>query len=305
MSRIQFGGSVARGARDKVRRSTYLADVGRGFDLVRGHFDSAWFTDHLQYENQDVLEGWTALTYLAAQHPEFQFGHAVLCQSFRNPALLAKMAATFQFMSGGRFILGIGAGWKEDEYKAYGYDYPRAGVRVDELDEAMQIIRALWTEERATVQGKHYQVIDAWCEPKPEPRPTIMIGGAKPRMLRLVARHADWWNVSWTGIKDYRAQVPECERTCAEVGRDPQTLRRTWFGGCLCAPTEAAVQQLNLTGMSAANAFVGTPAQLIEQMSPFVELGVDYFMLGCGGFPELTTLEMLVHEVLPALNRGR
>ena len=305
MSGIQFGWSVASGARDTDLRKTYLADVARGFDLVRGHFHSAWFVDHLQTDNRDLLEGWTALTYLAAQHPEFQFGNAVLCQSFRNPALLAKMAATFQFMSGGRFILGIGAGWKEDEYKAYGYEYPGAGVRVDELEEAMQIIRALWTEERATVQGTHYRVIDAWCEPKPDPRPMIMIGGSKPRMLRVVARHADWWNVSWTGIKDYRAQVAECERACAEVGRDPRTLRRTWFGGCLCAPTEAAVQRLNQSGMSAANAFVGTPAQLIEQMSPFVELGVDYFMLSCGGFPDLTTLEMLVHEVLPALNRGR
>jgi alkanesulfonate monooxygenase SsuD/methylene tetrahydromethanopterin reductase-like flavin-dependent oxidoreductase (luciferase family) len=288
MSRIQFGWSVASGPRDKDHRKTYLADIERGFDLVRGHFDSAWFIDHLQMDNRDVLEGWTALTYLAARHPDFQFGNAVLCQSFRNPALVAKMAATFQFMTGGRFILGIGAGWKEDEYRAYGYDFPGAGVRVDELEEALQIIEALWSDEQATVHGKYHQVTDAYCEPKPDPRPPIMIGGAKPRMLRVVARHADWWNVSWTGIQDYCRQVPECERACAEVGRDPRTLRRTWFGGCLCAPTDAAVQRLNTGGMSAANAFVGTPAQLIEQMGPFVELAAcrrERFSPRTTGFP--------------------
>ncbi len=122
-------------------------------------------------------------------------------------------------------------------------------------------------------------------------------------MLRLVARYADWWNVSWTRIEDYRAQVEECERACAKEQRDPATLRRTWFGGCLCAPTEKGVKALNKNGMSAGPAFVGTPAQIIDQMRPFIDLGVDYFMLSSGGFPELTTLEMLVSEVLPALNR--
>lgn len=108
------------------------------------------------------------------------------------------MAATLQYMSGGRFMLGIVAGWKEDEYKAYGYDFPAAAVRVEELEETLQIIKALWRDGQATVEGKHYRVIDAWCEPKPDPVPTIMIGGSKRRMLRLIARHADWWNVSWT-----------------------------------------------------------------------------------------------------------
>ena len=304
MARIQFGWTIPSGPREQDR-GPFLATINQGFDIIKGSFDSAWLTDHLQFNDNELLEGWTALTYYAAQHPEFDFGHAVLSQSFRNPALLAKMAATFQFLSGGHFILGIGAGWKEDEYLAYGYDYPAAGVRVEELEETLQIIKALWRDKQATVEGKHYQVRDAYAEPKPDPLPTIMIGGSKPRMLRLVARHADWWNVSWTGIKDYRPQVAEFERACDAVGRDSATLRRTWFGGCLCALTEAEVQSLNTIGISSANAFVGTPAQIIEQMQPFIELGVDYFMLSCGGFPQLTTLEMLVNEVLPVLNRGR
>jgi len=303
MPRIQFGWAMPPGVRAKEQQKTLVADVQKGLEMAAGHFDSAWFVDHLQYENNHLLEGWTAVTYMAALYPQFQFGHTVLSQSFRNPALLAKMAATLQFMSGGRFILGIGAGWKEDEYRAYGYDYPSAGVRVEELEETLQIIKALWRDERATFEGKHYRVVNAWSEPKPEPIPTIMIGGAKPRMLRLIARHADWWNVSWTNIDRYRREVVECERACEEVGRDPASLRRTWFGGCVCAPTEEGVKALNKMGITTENAFVGRPSQVVEQLRPFIELGVDYFMLSTAGFPDLTTLEMLINEVMPAVNK--
>ncbi|MDQ6693591.1 MAG: LLM class flavin-dependent oxidoreductase [Chloroflexota bacterium] len=303
MTRIQFGWAMPSGSRDKSKRNKYVGNLERGLDLIKGHFASAWFVDHMQFDDGDLMEGWTALTYMAARHEDFHFGHAVLCQSFRNPTLLAKMAATFHFMSGGRFILGMGAGWKEDEYAAYNFPYPPAGVRVEQLEEYLQILKVMWHDEKATFNGKYYSVNDAWCEPKPDPLPTIMIGGSKPKMLRLVARHADWWNVSWTNIDDYREQVVESERACAEIGRDPSTLRRTWFGGCACAPTEAEVEQLTGGKLQAGNAFVGTPEQLLEQMRPFVELGVDYFMLGSAGFPQLTTLEMLVNRVLPELNK--
>jgi alkanesulfonate monooxygenase SsuD/methylene tetrahydromethanopterin reductase-like flavin-dependent oxidoreductase (luciferase family) len=122
-------------------------------------------------------------------------------------------------------------------------------------------------------------------------------------MLRVAARYADWWNVSWTGIDTYRLYVQEFERACSEVQRDPATLRRAWFGGCVCGQTEAAVKKLNTNNYSRERAFLGTPTQLIEQMQQFVDLGVDYFMLLNGGFPDLTTLELLVSEVMPALNR--
>src|SRR6478672_4840865 len=167
MTRIQFGWSMARGPREAAQAATYPADLRRGLDLIAGHFDSAWLIDHLQDEQAALMEGWTAVTYLAAQEPRLQFGHAVLCQSFRNPALVAKMGATLQYLTGGRFILGIGAGWKEDEYLSYGYPFPSAGQRVEELDEALQIIKALWHDERATFEGKHYSVKEAYCEPKP------------------------------------------------------------------------------------------------------------------------------------------
>jgi alkanesulfonate monooxygenase SsuD/methylene tetrahydromethanopterin reductase-like flavin-dependent oxidoreductase (luciferase family) len=311
MAKVQFGLVVPCDALDKSRRHLYMEDVNCLLNYVKGHYDSAWVIDHLQFGAGDVLEGWTVLSYLSALHPELLWGHTVLCQSFRNPALVAKMGATLQLMSRGRFTLGIGAGWNEEEYAAYGYDFPPAGTRVEQLDEALHIIKAMWTQEKATFEGKHYRVKEAWCEPKPDPLPTIMVGAFRPKMLRLAARHADWWNVSSTGIEEYREFLREFERACAEVGRDPRTVRRTWGGGCICAPTEQGVRELAAGrlelgeefGYQAGEDFVGTPNELIEQMQPFVELGVDYFMLDCGGFPRLTTVEMLVNEVLPALRR--
>lgn len=305
MPPIQFGFCLPADKLDKQRRATFGADLNRALSLVAGHFDAAWIIDHLQFGTDDVLEGFTALTYLAAQHPQLKFGHTVLCQSFRNPALLAKMGATLQFLSGGRFILGLGAGWHAEEYRAYGYDFPADGVRVQQLAETVQIIKALWTQETATFSGQHYRVVEAHCEPKPHPLPPIMIGAFRPKMLRLTAQYADWWNVSSTGPARFARLAQAFERACGEVGRDPATVRRTWCGGCACAPTPAEAEALAGDRFSATDeddfGFVGTPQQIIAQLQPFIDLGVDYFIFDCSGFPKLTTLELLVGEVLPRM----
>lgn len=288
-------------------RATFVEDVSRALDLVAGHFDAAWCIDHLQSGDTGLLEGFTTLTYMAALHPRLKVGHSVLCQSFRNPALVAKMGATLQALSGGRFIFGIGAGWNEEEYRAYGYDFPPGGVRVEQLEEALQIIKALWTQEKTTFEGKHYRVREARCIPRPNPLPPIMIGALRPKMLRLTAKYADWWDVSSAGVNSYRALLEEFERACDEVGRDPSTVKRSWSGGCVCAPTqeeaEAFIGDIYNPDNEEDFSFVGTPRQVVEQMRSFIDLGVDYFIVDCGGFPKLTTLELLVDKVLPALNK--
>jgi alkanesulfonate monooxygenase SsuD/methylene tetrahydromethanopterin reductase-like flavin-dependent oxidoreductase (luciferase family) len=306
MTNIQFGFILPTDRLDTTQQTTTMADLNRALELVAGHFDSVWTIDHLQSGDAALLEAFATLTYMAALHPQLAFGHTVLCQSFRNPALLAKMGATLQWLSGGRFILGMGAGGDEQEYQAYGYDFPPAKVRVQQLEEALQIITALWSQPQATFIGQHYRVVDARCEPRPKPPPPIMVGAFMPKMLRLTARYADWWNVSSTGVAGYQRMAEEFQRACGEVGRDPATVRRTWAGGCVCAPTPEEVKRLagnrySVDGPDDDFDFVGTPQQIVEQMRHFVALGVDYFMLDCGGFPNLTTLEMLVHEVLPAL----
>src|SRR5512133_673512 len=137
MGKVAFGLIMPGDALEKARQPHYMEEANRLVEYVTGRFESAWYIDHLQFGDKGMLEGWTLVSYMSALHPELLWGHTVICQSFRNPALLAKMGATLQFMSGGRFILGIGAGWNEGEYRAYGYDFPPAGTRVEELDEAL------------------------------------------------------------------------------------------------------------------------------------------------------------------------
>jgi alkanesulfonate monooxygenase SsuD/methylene tetrahydromethanopterin reductase-like flavin-dependent oxidoreductase (luciferase family) len=311
MTPIQFGFIMPQLPPNPARRSTFTEDLNRALSLISGHFESARVIDHLM-ENSgrgfDDIESFTTLAYLAALHPQLKFGHTVICQSFRNPALVAMMGATFQFLSGGRFLLGMGTGWNEQEYTAFGYDFPPARVRVEQLEEALQIIKAMWTEPRLTFLGKHYRVQDAVCEPKPDPLPPIMVGAFRPKTLRITAKYADEWNVSSTGIRKYRRLVEQFEHACADVGRDPAAVRRSWGGGCICMPTQAEAERIAGTRYNTHAEdddfdFVGTPQHILEQMKPFIDLGVSAFMVDCGGFPNLTTLELLIDEVLPALNR--
>jgi alkanesulfonate monooxygenase SsuD/methylene tetrahydromethanopterin reductase-like flavin-dependent oxidoreductase (luciferase family) len=310
MTQVQFGWNVPSGSTE-LPQQAFLAGLRAGLDTIAGHFDSVWYMDHVQSGTNPILEGWTTLTYLAALRPELRYGHLVLCQLFRNPALLAKMAATFQYMSQGHFILGIGAGWFEEEAKAYHLPFPPTGQRVSELEEQLQIINALWRENEVTFEGKYHQVSGAICLPRPEPLPPVLIGGHKPRMMRLVARYADWWNgygnIGAVGLEKTREHLKALDAACESVGRDPRTLRRTASITCFCAPTEQKVQALLTTYPSRFGpSFVGTPGQVVEQLQPLVEAGFDYFMIRAGGVPtDLTTLEMLSHEVLPALNKGR
>jgi alkanesulfonate monooxygenase SsuD/methylene tetrahydromethanopterin reductase-like flavin-dependent oxidoreductase (luciferase family) len=307
MPPIRFGLTIPADQLDPTQGTAYVANLNRALHLATGSFDSAWIIDHLQFGSSDVLESFTTLAYMAAQHPQLKFGHAVICQSFRNPALLAKMGATLQFISGGRFLLGIGAGWHAEEYRAYGYDFPSAGTRVAQLEETLQIIRSMWTQKTTTFAGAHYRVNDAYCEPKPDPLPPVMVGAFQPKMLRLAARYADDWNVSSSGLPRYRRLAAQFESACAAVGRDPRTVRRSWCGGCAYAATQAEAEQLAGERFSAANpeddfGFVGTPAQVAGQLRDFITLGVDTFILDCAGFPSLATLERLIGEVIPLFN---
>jgi alkanesulfonate monooxygenase SsuD/methylene tetrahydromethanopterin reductase-like flavin-dependent oxidoreductase (luciferase family) len=218
MAPIQFGWVVPSGPRDAAARDTFVADVRRVLALIADRFDSVWMTDHLQFKEQDLLECWTVLSYFAAAQPTLRFGTVVLGQSYRNPALTAKMAATLHFLSGGRLLFGIGAGWKENEYHAYGYDFPPSGVRVEQLAEALQIIKALWTDEQATFQGRYYRIEQAYCAPKPAPLPAdsdrrsqAAYAAAGRALRRLVDRFVDG-----------RRRLP------GAGSRDGSRLRRGW-----------------------------------------------------------------------------
>lgn len=298
MTEIQFGWVLNVGPERGMSSRQFNEITRRQIELVGEQINSLWFVDHVQFGDSPVLEGWTALTYLAAQYPQFQVGHMVLCQSFRNPALLAKMAATLQYLSQGRFRLGIGTGWHEEEYRAYNYVFPTARARTEQLEETLQIVKALWTEKQVTFQGQHYAVNAAYCEPKPEPAPPILIGGQGPRMLRLTARYADGWNSAWIKPEEYRQKLEVFERACQQEGRDPTQVSRSWFGRCTCVAS--AEEAANLRGRG----LLGTPERLVEQIQAYVDLGIDSFMFGVRDVADLTTVELMAREVLPAFKKS-
>ena len=180
-------------------------------------------------------------------------------------------------------------------------------MRVEQLEETLQIVKTMWTETKASFNGKHYRIANAYCEPKPDPIPPIMVGAFGPKMLRLTAKYADEWNVSSTGLREYRKLIQDLEKACDIEERDPSTVRRSWCGGCACALTQAEAERIAGERYQANNpeddfGFVGTPKQVIEQMRAFVDLGITSFMVDCGGFPNLTTFELLISEVIPTLN---
>jgi alkanesulfonate monooxygenase SsuD/methylene tetrahydromethanopterin reductase-like flavin-dependent oxidoreductase (luciferase family) len=199
-----------------VDRLHYYRDI---LERLPPEFSTIWVNDHLQFGSEEQLEGWTLLTFLAGAHPRFHFGHLVLSQSFRNPALLAKMAATLHDLTGGKFILGLGAGWHEEEYRAYGYEYPRPGTRIAQLAEAITLIRTLWSESPATFRGTYYTIDRAYCEPRPDRPIPILVGTGRRNGLRLAAQFANMWN--WDGPLEpaYRAPLELLRAQCVDIGR--------------------------------------------------------------------------------------
>lgn len=193
-------------------------------------FDSVWIADHFYgfdaAKTEGFLEGWTTLTWLAARYPNVLVGHHVLGQGYRNPALIAKMASTLQILSGNRFILGIGAGWREAEYLSYGYEFPKTSVRLHQLEEVVQICRLMWTEAHPTFHGKYFSIDDAAATPRPDVLPSVCIGSSGEQIgLPIVGRNADLWNTSYRGDDETFLRRLGIVRAAAEAaGRDPADI---------------------------------------------------------------------------------
>ncbi|RDH75170.1 TIGR03560 family F420-dependent LLM class oxidoreductase [Mycolicibacterium moriokaense] len=208
-----------------------LRDFWRAADELGFHSVANYDHFYGLSENTDpTLEGWTSLAAMATVVQRARVGCMVSGVTYRNPAVLAKMAVTVDHISGGRLDFGLGAGWHEAEHRGYGIEFPSPGTRVDMLDEALTVIRRLWTEESVTHEGRFYTLREALGEPKPvqRPHPPIVVGGEKPKMLRVVARHADEWNVPSHGdVAEWARTSAALDEACAEVGRDPSEIRRS------------------------------------------------------------------------------
>ncbi|MDQ2914741.1 MAG: TIGR03560 family F420-dependent LLM class oxidoreductase [Chloroflexota bacterium] len=205
-------------------------------DAERGGFTRLWISDHFFLDQKavdtDCLEAWTLLAALAVRTERIRIGPMVTSQSYRNAALLAKIAAGVDVMSQGRLDFGLGAGWKEVEYRAYGYEFPDAPTRVTQMIETLEICTRMWKDERATYQGKYYRIADALCSPKPTQKPLpIWIGGSKPRVMRAAAKYGHAFNitVSASAPSDLPDRLRDLDEACRAEKRDPKTLLRSAF----------------------------------------------------------------------------
>jgi len=224
--------------------------VGIAREAEGAGFRTLWVSDHLFLGPDAVatecLEAWTLLAALARDTKTIRIGPMVSSQSYRNPALLAKIAAGVDVMSNGRLDFGLGAGWKDLEYRAYGYEFPDAPTRVTQMIETLEICTRMWTEERATYQGKHYRIENALCSPKPMQRPLpIWIGGSKPRVMRAAAKYGHAFNitVSASAPGDLPDRLRDLDEACRAEKRDPKTLLRSAFLLACVGKTRAEAEQ--------------------------------------------------------------
>jgi F420-dependent oxidoreductase-like protein len=271
---------------------TELAAAWRLID--RCGFDTAWLYDHFipvfAPASQPCLESWACLPVLARETRNVLVGVLVSGNTYRHPAVLAKMATTVDHVSNGRLIFGIGAGWFESEHVSYGIPFYTPAERACRLDESLEVIRSLWTEPRATFSGTYYKVDNAWCEPKPvqKPRPSILVGGAgEQQMLRVVARHADIWNTMGSPAV-FRRKIEILRRHCEAVERDFTTIEVSWTGFGFCARSaderDAQLRRFaRLTGRTheeiRQSSLIGLPDEIQSRLERFLEAGVRQFII--------------------------
>jgi F420-dependent oxidoreductase-like protein len=257
-------------------------------------------------------EGFTLLAAMAAHTSRLRCGMIVAGVTYRNPAVFANIGMTIDHISGGRAEIGIGAAWYELEHEQYGIPFPSIGTRMRMLDEACTIIKSLWREETTTFAGRHFQAVEARCEPKPiqDPLPLWIGGAGERKTLRIVARHADGWN-TFLGSEDlYRHKLDVLAAHCGEVGRDPADIRKSLVFGAILGADEAeaeerlaerAAQTKTDAAQLRARMVVGTPEQCVERLRPFAELGVGDFLLQARPPGDRRSMELLAREVGPAL----
>jgi probable F420-dependent oxidoreductase len=305
--------------RETPRVGVFLPLAGLDWNALRTRaglverlgYESLWLDDHFWFPTRpdeahlDVL---TALSGLAVATERLVLGPLVLCQSYRSPALLAKMAASLASLSGDRLVLGLGAGWMEEEYRAYGYPFPPPRTRLDQLEETVQIVRRMLRDERATFEGAHYRVVEAPQLPKPGKLP-ILLGGASERLLRLVARHGDAWNCPNPAWRDLPAKRARLRELCAEVGRDPADVEVSEQVMVVLLAREAEIPAAreriarDLAGFVKldGDVHIGTAEMVADALRARAALGVERLIVMFGDFGSDEQLEAFATGVLPRL----
>ena len=279
-------------------------------------FDSFWFMDHIfqndsvALETDPILECWTGIAAIAAATRRIKIGTLTTCNQFRQPSLLAKIGATVDVVSNGRLIMGIGAGWWEKEHRAYGIPFYPTGERLQRLEESIQIIKAMWTQEQATFIGRHYQVKDALCSPKPvqKPHPPFLVGGGGEKVtLRIVAKYAAMSNLAFGTPELIRGKVEVLRQHCKNVGRNPGEIVVSMLCPVVMGRDQRDVER-KISALPGAPAqerarkrgLTGTPQQITEGLKRLVEAGVSYFVVSFPDPDDLTSIRAFTKEVVPA-----
>jgi F420-dependent oxidoreductase-like protein len=279
-------------------------------------FESIWVSDHFFMTDDSVgtncLECWTTLTALAKDTETLRFGPMVAAQSYRNPALQANIAASLDHISGGRVNFGIGAGWKEVEYGAYGYPFQRPVTRIRQLDEALEIVKRMWTKDKATFKGKYYSVEDALCYPRPVQKPHIpvWVGGTGNLTLKVAAKHADAVNFAWSQSPSYfEERFKVLHRHCKKVGRDSNEIRRSAGLMITMAQTrEELDEELKKQEREKDTPYrrylsrqqpniVGTPEEVAEKVGEYKAIGIDHYILRFNFGRELKNMNLFMNKV--------
>jgi len=275
-------------------------------------FHSIWVYDHFHNvprpAHEAVFECWTTMAAISQRTSRIRLGQMVGCNSYRNPGLLAKITSTLDVISGGRLEWGIGAGWYENEYRGYGFEFPKPKDRIGMLRESVEIVKSMWTNAETTYDGKYYKTVRANCDPKPlqKPTPPVWIGGGGEQLtLRVVAEHADCSNFG--GKPDEWAHKREILKGhCAAVGRDEAEIRKTWSPEVFIRSTEKELAERTKGGLWGDsvenwrdNNLVGTPEQVAEKVATYVSLGCSGFIPWCADYPDTETMELLAAKVMP------
>ncbi len=323
---VQFGTFAPQGWRLELRgieggAAQWATTKRVAQQLERIGYDSLWLYDHFhtvpRAEIEPTFECWTAMAALAEATTKIRLGQLVTCSLYRNPAYLAKISTCVDVISGGRVDVGIGAGWKQDEFDAYGYGFPKIRERLDRMADTARILKAMWTEERATVAGKYLAVANAVNEPKPiqKPHPPLWIGAQGEKVaLRMVAEHADGWNHN-RGTDVFEAKLAILREHCARAGRDPKTLRISVERTCAIFADDRERQAFVKRHWPTArperiNAFldescVGTAEKVAAELRFFIERGAELVILWFQDLADVgsgeSQAERFMREVAPRL----
>jgi F420-dependent oxidoreductase-like protein len=306
---IKFGLTIPQGWRggdlpleeenNPIKQYEFSKSIAKTAD--NSNFDSIYAYDHLipHYKDdteKNIFECFTLLSATTAITERIKIGQVVVCNSYRNPSLLAKMLSTLDVISNGRVELGIGGGWYEEEYMAYGYDFPSNVTRIKQLDESLQIIKAMWTEKRqASFEGKYYTIKNAICNPKPiqKPHPLIMVGGSGEKyLLKVVAKHADRYNLFFGSTDEMKRKIFLLKEHCNSIGRDyKEDIQFSVVLPCIIGESQEEVNnalmqhkrkdksveqyiQYLVDGVT-----IGTPEKILQGLRTYVDIGVRHFIL--------------------------